>query len=103
MVSRTECDGASGDLILMTALMEWSRDPQGRYYKTNKPQAGDDVVRPGALPSDYQSRAESPTYAGWKSHRASFNRARAVWSRRLIVPTGLANRSLISFSDWPSK
>lgn|GEM_PF-6480530 len=47
-------------------------------------------------PSDEGS---NPAHAGWKSHRASFNLARAVCSRRLIVPTGLANRALISFKD----
>jgi hypothetical protein len=42
--------------------------------------------------------AASPQ-AGWRSPSASLSRARAVWSRRLIVPTGLENRSLISLSD----
>ena len=37
--------------------------------------------------------------AGCRSHNASRKRPRAVCSRRLIVPTGLENRSLISLSD----
>jgi len=39
----------------------------------------------------------------WSSDRVSRSRIRAVWRRRLIVPIGLANWSLISCRDRPSK
>ncbi len=58
--------------------------------------------RRGGKPSP-RSRLGSGYHAGASVANSLASRFRATWSRRLIVPTGDSNSSLISISEWPWK
>ena len=104
-----ECAGRKSCQGYLRRLRNWWRstkcDPL-KPLKANLDQQGAQKrlrLRGVAKPQASLISAQTTIYAGCIPVSASRSRFRAVCSRRLIVPTGLANSSLICFKVRRSK
>src|SRR5579872_2927821 len=87
-------------------LSSLCRGARARLADDDKKSTGEQVARAfdhrdGVHPAGKPSRP-MVGHAGMASVSSLRSRVRAVWRRRLIVPIGLSNLSLICLSDCPS-